>query len=207
VGKRPRHGRTPDLSTSAKAGAVGRSLARRRKVRPTYGRKAEPDLKVRPTYKKGAGLTVAITDADGCPTSAGRGLGVWLRQAAPAGAKGCLGIALVDDRTMQRLNAGFRGVDQPTDVLSFPAGEPGGRPRILGDIAISLDTAARQAAEHGHSTGTELRVLALHGLLHLLGYDHETDQGDMRRLEERLRRRAGLPAGLIARPPGRRNPG
>jgi probable rRNA maturation factor len=73
----------------------------------------------------------------------------------------------------------------------------------LGEIAIALGVARRQAAEIGHPLGTELRILALHGLLHLLGYDHETDQGDMRRAEERLRRAAGLPTGLIARTPGR----
>ena len=169
-------------------------------------------------------LVVAVTDADGCPTTAGRGLGPWLSRAAPARARGTVGIALIDDRTMQRLNAGFRGVDRPTDVLSFPI-DAGPRPgrragaRVrrpigrqgpfdgLGDIAISLDAARRQASAQGHSEGIELRILALHGLLHLLGYDHETDQGDMRRVEERLRRRAGLPAGLIARAPGRRTTG
>jgi probable rRNA maturation factor len=79
-------------------------------------------------------------------------------------------------------------------VLSFPAeGES------LGDIAIASGIAARQAAEAGHSVSIELRVLALHGLLHLLGYDHETDHGEMSRVEERLRRRAGLPGGLIGR--------
>jgi probable rRNA maturation factor len=74
----------------------------------------------------------------------------------------------------------------------------------MGDLAISVDAARRQAREMGHSVTDEVRILALHGLLHLLGYDHETDQGDMRRAEERLRRRAGLPVGLIARAPGRR---
>jgi len=69
----------------------------------------------------------------------------------------------------------------------------------LGDIAIATGRAARQARDFGHSTATELRVLALHGLLHLLGYDHDLDQGDMRKVEERLRRRAGLPGGLIGR--------
>jgi probable rRNA maturation factor len=126
-----------------------------------------------------------------------------------------VGIALVDDGTIRRLNAGFRGVDEATDVLSFPARSPGdprppGRGRLpatLGDIAISLDTARRQARREGHGLDVELRVLALHGLLHLLGYDHETDGGDMRRVEERLRRRAGLPAGLIARTPRRRASG
>jgi len=69
----------------------------------------------------------------------------------------------------------------------------------LGDIAIATGRAERQARDFGHSTATELRVLALHGLLHLLGYDHDADQGDMRKLEERLRRRAGLAGGLISR--------
>jgi probable rRNA maturation factor len=72
----------------------------------------------------------------------------------------------------------------------------------LGDIAIATGRARRQARKLGHSTSTELRVLALHGLLHLLGYDHDADQGDMRRVEERLRRRAGLPGGLIGRAGG-----
>jgi probable rRNA maturation factor len=73
----------------------------------------------------------------------------------------------------------------------------------LGDIAIAMGVAARQARAAGHLLDDELKVLALHGLLHLLGYDHERDQGAMRNLEERLRRRAGLPAGLIARRPRR----
>jgi probable rRNA maturation factor len=109
---------------------------------------------------------------------------------------------------MRRLNASFRGVDKATDVLSFPADEAE-RARIaraverpLGDIAIAAGVAARQAREQGHALRTELRILALHGLLHLLGYDHERDHGEMRSIEERLRRRAGLPVGLIARTPG-----
>ena len=83
----------------------------------------------------------------------------------------------------------------PSDVLSFPAGERG----RLGDIVIGLGVARAQAAEAGHSLGTELRVLALHGLLHLLGYDHERDAGRMARVEARLRARGGLPSGLIER--------
>jgi probable rRNA maturation factor len=106
-------------------------------------------------------------------------------------------VALVGDRRMRRLNREFRGVDHPTDVLSFPSGEPRGE--NLGDIAIAAGVARRQAAAQGHALGTELRVLALHGLLHRLGYDHEKDQGALRRFEERRRRRAGLPAGLIGR--------
>jgi probable rRNA maturation factor len=86
-------------------------------------------------------------------------------------------------------------------VLSFPpdAGASGPSRLFLGDLAIAKGVAARQARQLGHSLQTELRILALHGLLHLLGYDHETDRGEMGRLEDQLRQRAGLPAGLIAR--------
>jgi probable rRNA maturation factor len=112
-------------------------------------------------------------------------------------------IALVSDRSMRALNRRFRGVDRPTDVLSFPADVGPARPTststALGDIAIALGVARRQARRQGHSLETELRVLALHGLLHLMGHDHERDRGEMRQLEDRLRRRAGLPGGLIAR--------
>lgn len=104
-------------------------------------------------------------------------------------------MALVTDAAMRRMNAQYRGADYPTDVLSFPSETPG----ILGDIAIARGVAARQARQRGHSEATELRILALHGLLHLLGYDHERDRGEMRKAEDRLRRRAGLPAGLITR--------
>jgi probable rRNA maturation factor len=116
-------------------------------------------------------------------------------------------IALVSDNAMRQLNKIHRSVDRPTDVLSFPAGSwdvPGGqrqakRPVFLGDLAIARGIAAAQAREAGHPLRTEIRILALHGLLHLLGYDHETDDGAMARVEDRLRRRAGLPAGLIGR--------
>lgn len=138
-----------------------------------------------------------------------RGLGGWLEQAAPRTARGTLDIAIVEDAEIRRLNREFRGVDASTDVLSFPSEgtpAPGAADRPdplphLGDIAIARGVAHRQAREQGHSLNVELRILALHGLLHLLGYDHETDAGRMRRLEERLRRRAGLPSGLIARTP------
>ncbi len=100
-----------------------------------------------------------------------------------------------------RLNRAFRGVDRATDVLSFPTcARPPGRPDdALGDVVIAAGVAARQAVSAGHALRTELRVLALHGLLHLLGYDHEHDDGVMARTERRLRRRGQLREGLIER--------
>lgn len=111
----------------------------------------------------------------------------------------------MSDAAMRRLNREFRGKDQPTDVLSFvperhqDKDDRGSRDLFLGDLAIARGVAARQARQLGHSLRVELRVLALHGLLHLLGYDHETDRGEMGRLEERLRVRSKLPSGLITR--------
>jgi probable rRNA maturation factor len=154
----------------------------------------------------GARLAVTVTSPDGhrAPT---RGLRDWLTRVAPASARGEVTVALVSDRRMRALNRSFRGKDAPTDVLSFPV-VPGEDPlhaadRSLGDIVIAAGIAARQAKAAGHALGTELRVLALHGLLHLLGYDHETDDGRMARAEARLRKKGGLEAGLIARSPTR----
>jgi probable rRNA maturation factor len=153
-------------------------------------------------------LRVTLTDASGRAVRAGA-LAAWLREAAPPRAGGAVTIALVSDATMRRLNRQFAGKDKATDVLSFPASERGSRdprhtgeprcPQLLGDIAIATGIARRQAREAGHSYARELRVLALHGLLHLLGYDHETDEGTMARVEARLRRKGGLPAGVIER--------
>lgn len=98
-------------------------------------------------------------------------------------------LLLVGDAMMQGLNSKFRGRDYPTDVLSFPVG---GDQDYLGDIVISVETARRQALRRGSSLPRELRVLGLHGLLHLLGHDHETDDGQMRRIEYRLRRKLGI---------------
>jgi len=123
------------------------------------------------------------------------GLAAWLAAAAPARARGEVSVALVDDGVVRDLNREYRSTDAPTDVLSFPGDEPG----ILGEIVIAAGVARTQAGEAGHAFGTEARVLALHGLLHLLGYDHEQDRGTMARLESRLRRRAGLREGLIER--------
>ena len=141
-------------------------------------------------------LVVSVTEL-GLRRRVSSGLASWLARSAPRQARGQVSVALVGDARMRRMNREFRGVDRATDVLSFPSGEAQGGD--LGDIAIAVGMARRQAAAQGHGLGAELRILALHGLLHLLGYDHEEDQGAMRRLEERLRRRAGLPAGLIAR--------
>lgn len=96
---------------------------------------------------------------------------------------------------MRALNRQFRGKDAVTDVLSFPSDARG----FLGDIVIASGVAARQAKDAGHSLQTEIRVLALHGLLHLLGFDHEADDGKMAGVEARLRKKAGLPEGLIER--------
>ncbi|HET9830162.1 MAG TPA: rRNA maturation RNase YbeY [Vicinamibacterales bacterium] len=141
------------------------------------------------------------------------GLGAWLRRVAPARARGTVNVALVRDHEIQNLNRTFRGVDKPTDVLSFPAavGRPfqgrravGEPPTLkesayIGDVAIARGVARRQARAAGHSETTEWRVLALHGLLHLLGYDHENDDGRMQRVERKLRRKGGLREGLIDR--------
>jgi probable rRNA maturation factor len=115
-------------------------------------------------------------------------------------------VALVPDARVRALNRQYRRKDAPTDVLSFPAFAPSalrrGRPAaecFLGDVVIAVGVARRQAREAGHSLQTELRVLALHGLLHLLGYDHDHDDGRMARLERRLRRKGGLREGLIER--------
>ena len=103
------------------------------------------------------------------------------------------------DPELRRLNRDFRALDKPTDVLSFPAGSPEGN---LGDVAISIDRALAQSAALGHDLETEISVLMLHGVLHLLGHDHERDRGRMRRLENSLRRTLGLPSGLIERSVG-----
>ncbi len=101
-----------------------------------------------------------------------------------------------DDRELQRLNSTFLGHDYPTDVLSFP--NPGGHSE-LGEVAISLERANAQAAEHGHSYLDELRILMLHGVLHLTGFNHEQDRGEMARAERKWRTHFALPSSLIAR--------
>jgi probable rRNA maturation factor len=104
-------------------------------------------------------------------------------------------VRITSNHELQDLNRRFRRKNKPTDVLSFPSDLP----KLAGDIAISAEIAAANAADMGHSTETELRILILHGLLHLAGYDHETDSGAMQARETRLRQQLGLPTGLIER--------
>ncbi len=102
---------------------------------------------------------------------------------------------VTNDRTLRKLNRQFLGHDYATDVLSFPSREPAS----LGDLAISIQRADSQALAFGHTRLDELRVLMLHGLLHLLGFDHETDRGQMARAERKWRLHFALPSNLIAR--------
>ena len=146
-----------------------------------------------------------------------RGLAAWLRRIAPPRARGAVTIVLVSDPRMRALNRTYRGKDYATDVLSFPTFAQAPRDRasafalalrrdrsagqalFLGDVVIARGVAKRQARAAGHPELDELRLLALHGLLHLLGYDHERDNGRMLRVERRLRRTGGLREGLIER--------
>lgn len=111
------------------------------------------------------------------------------------GLSGEVVVRVTTNEQMREFNRRFRRKDEATDVLSFPSDEPS----IAGDIAISADIAARNAAALGHPTETELKILILHGMLHLAGYDHEIDSGEMRTREAALRRKFKLPVGLIER--------
>lgn len=154
--------------------------------------------------RRRASLRVDVVDGRGRAVPA-EGLSRWLAAVAPAAARGTLSVALVSDARVRALNRRYRRQDRATDVLSFPSGAG---EMHLGDIVIATGVARRQARAAGHAERDELRVLALHGLLHLLGYDHERDDGAMVRAERRLRRKGGLAEGLIdrarslSRPPG-----
>jgi probable rRNA maturation factor len=149
-------------------------------------------------------LRVDIAAERGRPPWARR-LAAWLARVAPAGARGSVAVALVSDARVRALNKRYRRKDYPTDVLSFPADRGGERAALrehdhsLGDIVIARGVARRQARAARHTELTELKILALHGLLHLLGYDHERDNGTMQNAERRLRRKGGLREGLIDR--------
>ena len=138
-------------------------------------------------------LSVLVADERGRRLRAS-GLVSWLRRVAPAAARGTVSIALVSDARVRALNRTYRRKDYATDVLSFVYGGP-----FLGEIVIARGVARRQARDARHSELTEHKVLALHGLLHLLGYDHERDNGRMHRVERRLRKKGGLGEGLIER--------
>jgi probable rRNA maturation factor len=158
-----------------------------------------------------------VTDNRGRPLRAA-GLASWLCRVAPARASGAVNIALVDDAIVRQLNRRYRRKNYATDVLSFPPNPQSSFPpnpqsairnpqslipnppsKFLGDIVIARGVAKRQARAAGHDELTELKILVLHGLLHLLGYDHESDGGRMLRVERRLRRKGGLREGLIER--------
>jgi len=127
------------------------------------------------------------------------GLTSFLNRARVAvGLSGEVEVLLSDDPTLRRLNKSFRGKNKSTDVLSFPTPAEIAHAQA-GDLAISLETAARQAATYGHSLRDEVRILLLHGLLHLSGLDHETDSGEMAAREATLRRQLRLPNTLIER--------
>jgi probable rRNA maturation factor len=112
--------------------------------------------------------------------------------------RGSVNVMVTGNREIRSLNRRFRGKDNPTDVLSFPpmAGFADG---LAGDVAISADIASKNARAMGHTPADEIKILALHGVLHLAGYDHESDDGEMAQEENRLRRRLGLPVALIER--------
>jgi len=128
-----------------------------------------------------------------------RSLTLFLRKAQTAvRLRGQVSVLLTTDAAIRKLNRQFRGKNKATDVLSFPA-ESVGPEKIAGDLAISVQTARKQATACGHPLASELKVLILHGLLHLAGYDHEIDDGEMARREIALRAKLGLPLGLIER--------
>jgi probable rRNA maturation factor len=115
-----------------------------------------------------------------------------------AGLKGKVNVLLTSSAEMKSLNRRFRGKDGPTDVLSFPT-ESGGQKQFAGEIAISAEIAAHNARLLGHSPAQEVKILVTHGILHLRGFDHECDNGQMARRERQLRAKLHLPIALIER--------
>ncbi|HEX5715906.1 MAG TPA: rRNA maturation RNase YbeY [Thermoanaerobaculia bacterium] len=138
-------------------------------------------------------IEIVLLNPNRYPEAGARRLRPWLERLTASLVEGpaSLGVRFASDREVHRMNRDYRGKDKPTDVLSFPGGPVEATldgSRHLGDVLISVPTARRQAEDRGHPAERELKVLLLHGLLHCLGYDHETDQGEMERLERRLRR-------------------
>jgi len=161
----------------------------------------DQDLDPAPAPASGArrplSTQLARSKTDRIPST--RSLGHFLKLAqAAVKLDGQVTVLLTTDRTIRKLNRQYRGLDKATDVLSFPSADAivtG----VAGDLAISVPTARRQAAEQGHVLAAEIKVLILHGVLHLAGFDHESDEGEMARRERILRARLGLPKGLIER--------
>jgi probable rRNA maturation factor len=125
--------------------------------------------------------------------------GFVLRARRVVGLKGTVNVLVTGSSEMRVLNRRFGGEDKPTDVLSFPALAQIEGGKFAGDVAVCADIAARNALRLGHSAVEEVEILTLHGVLHLAGYDHESDNGRMARKESKLRRELGLPTGLIER--------
>jgi probable rRNA maturation factor len=121
-----------------------------------------------------------------------------LRASRAAKLRGAVHVLVTSSRELRTLNRRFRGKDQPTDVLSFPSGF-GPAKDLAGDVAISAEIAAQNARRLGHPVSQEIKILVLHGVLHLAGYDHHKDRGEMARKEERLRKQLRLPSALIER--------
>jgi probable rRNA maturation factor len=171
----------------------------------------DPDLEPDPAPKiilaKRVGVSTSVIQSRATPRDvrlpSARTLSRFLATAQTAlRLKGQVTVLLTTDTAIAKLNRQFRGKNKATDVLSFPADGPirGSHAEdVAGDLAISVTTALGQAAEQGHSLSTEIKVLILHGLLHLAGYDHEVDDGKMARREQQLRAKLRLPMGLIER--------
>jgi probable rRNA maturation factor len=123
------------------------------------------------------------------------------RASRATGLGGTVDVLVTSSRELRALNRRFLGKDKATDVLSFPT-EPGSANQCAGEVAISAEIASENACLLGHKIAEEIKILALHGILHLAGYDHERDQGEMARTELRLRTRLNLPSGLIERSHG-----
>lgn len=173
----------------------------------------DPDLDADPAPRSKTATRLAAAKSTDLRMPTARTLARFLTQARIAvRLRGQVTVLLTTDSAVRKLNRRFRGKNKPTDVLSFPAAPmQGAKPaeQVAGDLAISVPTARRQAAEQEHALSVEIKVLVLHGLLHLAGYDHECDSGQMERRERRLRAALRLPLGLIERasvskPPGNR---
>ncbi len=159
----------------------------------------EPDPALKATPAERGAMRGALQKSSDFRLPSARSLARFLAAAQEAvRLKGQVTVLLTTDAAIAKLNRRFRGKNKATDVLSFPA-EGLGAEGIAGDVAISMATAMRQAAVQGHSLATEIKVLILHGVLHLAGYNHEADTGRMARRERLLRGRLGLPLGLIER--------